>query len=123
MNCIRWAAWGVVDIENIPSDQTTGGNRQARRSYLKKVHEELKPFNMTLHIGGSTQVPWYAINVFRGIPDSKPKQVAAGKDAFKKICTWVLEQVGDTAKEEHDVSSEDGGVRRAGDEAQSSEGA
>jgi hypothetical protein len=111
VNNIRWAAWGVIDIENIPSDQTTGGNRQARRSYLKKVHEQLQPLGLRLHIGGSAQNPWYCVESLKG---EKFKHVSAGKDAFKKICAYILEQVGDTANER----SEDGGVRRAGDEAQ-----
>ena len=120
MNCIRWAAWGVVDIENIPSDQTTGGNRQARRSYLKKVHAELATVGMKLHIGGSAANPWYCVEY--NVETAKvAKQVCAGKDAFKKICTWVLEQIGDhTQQGDADVGSENGGLRRAGDEAQGS---
>jgi len=114
MNHIRWAAWGVIDIEKIPSDHTSGGNGQARREYLKKVRQELSELNMILHVGGSKNIPWYGIGL-RG--EDKTMGVKAGDDAFKKLCAWVLEHVGDV-----NVSGEDGGVRGAGDEAQGEPG-
>lgn len=109
MNHIRWAAWGVVDIEKIASDLTTGGNGQARRNYLRKVREELKALKMQLIVGGSAVKPWYSV-----VKQDDKKHVAAGDNAFKAVCTWVLNEIGDTAH----VGSEDGGVRCAGDEAQ-----
>ena len=114
MNHIRWAAWGVIDIEKIPSDHTSGGNGQARREYLKKVRQELTALNMILHVGGSKVAPWYAV-ARRG--EEKNAMVSAGTDAFKKLCAWVLEHVGDV-----NVSGENGGVRGAGDEAQGEPG-
>jgi hypothetical protein len=109
MSKIRWAAWGVVDIEKIPSDHTSGGNGQARRSYLKQVRAELAALGFELQCGGAKLKPWYKV-LKTGTDDY---HVAAGPDAFKNVMAWVLQQIGDT-----DVSGEDGGVRRAGDEAQ-----
>lgn len=103
MNHIRWAAWGVIELDGGKFD------RQQRRNYLKKVHAELAELGYSLHPGGSTNTPYYMIMHVSALP----KHTAAGKDAFKKVCAWVLERVGD-----HHVSGEDGGVRRAGDEAQ-----
>jgi hypothetical protein len=114
MNHIRWAAWGVVDIENMPTDITPGkGNqRQARRNYLRKVHAELKEHGITLHPGGSTKAPFYAVE------KGDKKHTAAGSDAFKRICTHVLEMIGDTSH----VGGADGSVRGAGDEGQGEPG-
>lgn len=114
MNHIRWAAWGVVDIEHMPTDMAPGKGtqRQARRNYLKKVHAELAELGYSLHPGGSTNTPYYMV-----MHDlTANKHTAAGQDAFKKVCAWVLEKVGDHTGAQ-DVSGQDGGVRRAGDEA------
>jgi hypothetical protein len=111
MNHIKWAAWGVVELDN-----PERFDRIQRRNFLKKVHAELAPHNMKLSIGGSKINPWYAVSMFAEIEvgSTPPKTVVAGKDAFKKICVWVLEQLGEDAHER----GADGGVRCAGDEAQ-----
>lgn len=104
MNHIRWAAWGVIDIDAML-------DRIQRRNYIKRARKELADIGAVLHCGGSTQVPWYRIVL------SKEKDkafVVAGEDAFKKISAWLLQEIGDHER------SEDGGVRRAGDEAEAS---
>jgi len=101
MNHTKWAAWGVVDLEAL--------DRQQRRNYLKKVRDELAARDLELHSGGSTKTPFYAINY---AAKDKPSQCYAGVDAFKKICAWSLEQLGEAGER-----SEDGGLRGAGDTA------
>lgn len=107
MNHIKWAAWGVVELDN-----PERFDRQQRRNFLKKVHAELALVGYKLHIGGSKTNPWYCAERLES--GKNDKHVSAGKDAFKKVCTWVLEQLGEVAHER----GADGGVRCAGDEAQ-----
>lgn len=118
MNHIRWAAWGVVDIEAL--------ERMQRRNYIKRVRSELGVLGIELECGGSKQQPYYLVS----IPDTyvkkhyavdvKKHHAIAGKDAFRKVCEWTLHATGDwqqLEKERMDnVSSEDGGVRRTGTE-------
>ena len=103
MNHIRWAAWGVVDIEAL--------ERMQRRNYIKRARVELAEKNITLNCGGSTQTPWYAVVLLTTDGKTVPKHAAGGKDAFKKVCEWLLKELGDHER------SEDGSVRRAGAEA------
>jgi len=110
MNHIKWAAWGVVDLDGAKPDGKPNFDRQQRRNYLRKVRAELEELKYVLQPGGSTTTPWYmATSEATGA-----KKAFAGTGAFSKVCAWVLDQLGVTA----DVGSEDGGVRCAGDEAQ-----
>ncbi len=99
MNRIRWAAWGVVDIEKL--------ERMQRRNYIKAVRAELAEKRIELVCGGSTQTPYYAMILPTADGKTIPKQTAAGVDAFKRICAWLLLQLG----EEPHVGGEDGSVR------------
>jgi len=101
MNRVRWAAWGVVDIEKL--------ERMQRRNYIKAVRVELAAKNITLDCGGSTASPYYAITLPTTDGKTTPKHTAAGEGAFKKVCAWLLEQLGEEAHER----SEDGSVRSA----------
>jgi hypothetical protein len=108
MNRVRWAAWGVVDIEKL--------ERMQRRNYIKAVRAELAEKNITLECGGSTQTPYYQIilpapNGQLGVryDQTIPKQAVAGENAFKKVCAWLLLQLG----EDNHERSEDGSVRSA----------
>jgi len=100
MNHVRWAAWGVIDIETL--------ERMQRRNYIKRTRAELSKDNITLSCGGSSNNPWYAIIL--PTPDGRtiPQHAVGGEDAFKKVCGWLLKELGDHER------SEDGGVRRAG---------
>jgi hypothetical protein len=108
MNHIRWAAWGVINIEAL--------DRMQRRNYIKRTRAELAKKGITLSSGGSKSVPWYSISLPRaeGAPPEKKadKGVAGGEGAFRNVCVWLLKELGDH------VSSEDGGVRNIGAEAQ-----
>lgn len=98
MNHIRWAAWGVIDIEAF--------DRMQRRNYIKRTRKELEPLGVVLNCGGSTAQPFYQMKL------STDTKGYGGKDAFRKACAWALQQLGDA-----DERSEDGGVRSAGTEA------
>ena len=105
MNHIRWAAWGVVDIEAL--------ERMQRRNYIKRARVELAEKGIVLSCGGSTQTPWYSVTLPPASGENIVKQQASGgRDAFKKVCEWLLKELGDHER------SEDGGVRSAGVQAQ-----
>lgn len=104
MNHIKWAAWSVINIEAL--------DRQQRRNYLKKVHAELEPVGIQLHVGGTKEKPYYLVTVSAD-PTKKIHAYREGH-AFADACKAVLEFAGEL----NNVSSEDGGVRCAGDEAQ-----
>ena len=102
MNRVRWAAWGVVDIEKL--------ERMQRRNYIKAVRLEIQPNK--LECGGSSKQPWYQFLFY--LPDGGYTKMAyAGPEGFKKACQWLLEQLG----EGHERST-DGSVWCAGDEAE-----
>jgi hypothetical protein len=108
MNHIRWAAWGVIDIETL--------ERMQRRNYIKRARADLEGI-AKLECGGSTVRPYYRIEFPTPKPEAgehpKPCSHAVGGDqAFKKVCQWLLKELG-----EGDVSGEDGGVRSAGAQA------
>src|SRR6266436_5511838 len=65
MNHIRWAAWGVVDIEAL--------ERMQRRNYIKRARAELVEKGITLNCGGSKATPWYGISLPK---DEKGQQLA-----------------------------------------------
>jgi hypothetical protein len=103
MNNIRWVAWGVVEVDGVM-------DRQQRRSILRKIRAELADMGMGLTVGGKTKNPWYGVQ--RPLPGGVIKKKAvAGNDALRKVCAWVLLEMGDHER------SEDGGVRSAGAEA------
>jgi hypothetical protein len=89
MNNIKWAAWGVIELDN-----PERFDRIQRRNFLKKVHAELAEKGFKLQIGGSKTNPWYSVNLATDT-SAKARHVSAGKDAFKKVCAWVLEQLGE----------------------------
>jgi hypothetical protein len=126
MNHIRWAAWGVIDIEAL--------ERMQRRNYIKRARAEMAEKGIVLSCGGSTQTPWYSITLptAKGEPlnkmpgAAKPGEkgnakAAGGKGAFKVVCEWLLEEIGDVQQAEKDrmdnERSKDGGIWRAGAEA------
>lgn len=99
MNRIRWIAWGVVELEKL--------ERMQRRNYIKAIREELTPLGISFESGGVSNNPFYRV-----IIDAKGKtHASAGADGAKNICTWLLTELGDHER------SEDGSLRRAGDEA------
>lgn len=51
---IRFAAWGVIDVETL--------NREARRNYLKTVRAELSTRDYALVVGGVPGSLYYAIH-------------------------------------------------------------
>ncbi len=108
MNHLRWAAWGVVDIEKL--------ERMQRRNYIKRSRTELAEHSVMLECGGSTVNPYYRIVLPTAEGEDKPRTHAVGGvDAFRKVAQWVLTELG-----EANVGGADGSVRRAGDEAQAS---
>jgi hypothetical protein len=105
MNHVRWVAWGVIDVEAM--------DRIHRRNYLKRLRKEL-PAGIRLESGGVKGAPWYKMERDQPSGAQTKTHAAAGMDALKKVCTWLLLEIGDHER------SEDGGVRRAGDEAEGS---
>ena len=101
MNRVRWAAWGVIDIEKL--------NRLQRRDYIKAVRGELAEKSITLECGGTTTKPYYQIILPTTDGKTVPKQAMGGDDAFRKVCVWLLSHLGEINSER----SEDGGVRSA----------
>lgn len=99
MNHVRWVAWGVID----PDDHEKF-DRQQRRNYLNEVTKQLEDAGVEFHQGGNRCLPWYKVKV-----GSKDKAFG-GRPALRSACVFVLTELGD-------VSSEDGGVRSAGAEA------
>lgn len=85
---LKWAAWGVIDIEKL--------ERMQRRNYIKKVRKELEPHSVKLDCGGSTRVPYYRVH-----DDTNFAQIAAGDDAFKRACLAALEKLEPNAKQEN----------------------
>lgn len=116
MNHIRWAAWGVIDIEAL--------DRIQRRNYINNVRAELRALNIDLHCGGRNQFICYGVQLPGAVTkcvsakaaaqDRLHKQVFAGKDAFKKLCAWLLVKLEDG---EHERGT-NGSVRSAGAEAE-----
>lgn len=85
---LKWAAWGVIDIEKL--------ERMQRRNYIKKVRAELGPHGVKLECGGSTRVPYYRVHN----ESTSVTQFAAGGDAFKRVCLAVLEKLEPGSKQE-----------------------
>lgn len=122
MNHIRWVGWRVIELDNGTFD------RMQRRNFIKRMRAELKELGAELHCGGSTQSPWYSIEIPIGSPmwskistgttvDEKLKVLkhsAGGKDALNKVCAWFLNKIGDT----HHERGADGSVRGAGAESE-----
>lgn len=86
LNHVKWAAWGVIDIERL--------ERMQRRNYIKRARAELASKGFELKCGGSKGVPFYAL-----AEASTPMETtafggkghtAAGADAFKKICARAV---------------------------------
>lgn len=92
---VKWAAWGVVDIDN-----KSKLDRIQRRNYIKRTRAELKHFNIELRCGGSSTTPWYCVVSAKASPAN---HVAAGEGAFQKVCAHVLKQLEEpaTAEEVH----------------------
>ena len=87
MNHVRWAAWGVVDIEKL--------ERMQRRNYIKRARAELEEQGIALECGGSKTTPWYSIILPPTDGKTIPKHSAGGVGAFKKVCEWLLLQTGE----------------------------
>lgn len=87
LNHVKWAAWGVVDIERL--------ERMQRRNYIKRARAELAFKGIELKCGGSKGVPFYAVAGTNTPMEtttfgSKGRHTAAGADAFKKICVHAV---------------------------------
>jgi len=59
MNTIRMLAWGMLDL----NDKRL--TKQQRRMYIQRIRKELKPYNLTLQVGGSIEDANYRLK--RGI--------------------------------------------------------
>jgi len=98
---IKWAAWGVIDIEAM--------ERMQRRNYINHVREELKLHGWTLEAGGSQSVPYYRIFKM-GTPVAGEKQAIVKsftsstlkKGAFQKVCRDVLGVIDPQSLEHHE---------------------
>jgi len=108
MNHIRWVAWGTIDVDGTM-------DRQQRRNYLRKIRAELTEIRCGFTIGGNKRTPWYGITYTRE-DGAQKRQACAGTDALKKVCAWLLLEVGD-----HERGA-DGGVRSAGAEGDQADG-
>ena len=104
LNHIRWAAWGVIDIEKL--------ERMQRRNYIKRARAELVEIAAVLSCGGSKSVPWYSIT----LPTTTAGKTAGGPDAFRRVCEWLLIHLEDKEHSNHE-RGEDGSVRCVGDGA------
>ncbi len=91
LNRMRWAAWGVIDIETM--------ERMQRRNYINHVREELKLHGCVLECGGSTTNPHYRIfKLQAGTTEPakgkglKPEwaEFSAGPVAFRSVCLGAL---------------------------------
>ena len=85
LNHVKWAAWGVVDIERL--------ERMQRRNYIKRARAELAFKGIELKCGGSKTTPYYAVQPVEVTETSPLKAVshtAAGVDAFKKVCAHAV---------------------------------
>lgn len=99
---LRWAAWGVVNIETL--------ERTQRRNYINHTREELKLHGLTLECGGTTSQPYYRIFEAGGVtvPGSgaKPKwsttcgSSTGDKSAFTKVCLEALKRIDPEAFQE-----------------------
>lgn len=107
MNHVRWIAWGVIELEKL--------ERMQRRNYIKKIREDVTPLGIVFDCGGVSSNPWYQFMLTEPDPAKPKKQAFGGPDAARKICQWLLMELNDY------VGGEDGGVRRAGDEASGSQ--
>lgn len=87
LNHLKWAAWGVIDIEAL--------DRQQRRNYLKKVHAELNPLGFQMHVGGTTQKPYYLVT--KSDDPTKKMLGFSGERAFADACKGILLELGETA--------------------------
>lgn len=82
LNHVKWAAWGVVDIEAL--------ERMQRRNYIKRARAELHAAGLKLECGGSKTTPYYAVVAVDDEVKKVTRQIAAGADAFKKICAHAV---------------------------------
>lgn len=85
---IRWAAWGVMDIEVL--------QREPRRNYLMSVRAELATRGYKLECGGTMTQPYYRIyldHVDANSAGATPWSVTSStavKDAFMHVCRNFL---------------------------------
>lgn len=97
MNHLRWVAWGVVN-----PDDAGAFDRIQRRNYIKRMRKELAEIGSVLDCGGSTKQPWYCIQLSPLEATNTPRTHAVGGvDAFKKVCQWALQELGDAQHAEH----------------------
>lgn len=78
MNNVKWAAWGVVDIEAL--------ERMQRRNYIKKVRAELAKHGATLDCGGDKVSPFYLVHIRDDLDYH-----ARGDGAFREVMQNALE--------------------------------
>lgn len=97
---LRWAAWGVINIEQL--------ERMQRRNYINHVREELKLHGMHLEAGGSKPRPFYRVFV-QGDTDKVPSWAFASSrnddKAFQNVCLHALLKIDPTA---HDMETPNG---------------
>lgn len=84
---LRWAAWGVINVEVL--------ERVQRRNFINHVREELKLHGMKLECGGSTKAPFYRIYTEK--PDGKidwsTTSAKMQSGAFTKVCLDTLVKI------------------------------
>lgn len=98
LNRLKWAAWGVINIEEL--------ERMQRRNYINAVREELKLYGVKLECGGGPGKQFY--RAFKPIPHGTPNPIVTnlksewvevtgfgerGQQAFQSVCLRVLRRI------------------------------
>jgi hypothetical protein len=76
---VKWAAWGVIDIEKL--------ERLQRRNYIKRARSELEAHGWALTCGGNTRSPHYAAE------KGGEKISHTGPDAFMRMCSVIASAI------------------------------
>lgn len=81
---VKWAAWGVIDIETM--------ERMQRRKYLQCVRKQLKSVGIALECGGNRKSPYYSVHTSDEPPTGARWTYTRGthEEAFKGLCQAVL---------------------------------
>lgn len=75
---IKWAAWGVINIEKL--------ERMQRRNYIKRARSEADSIGWELSCGGSTRSPHYRLASKEG----SHIHSKVGDGAFASVCSALL---------------------------------
>lgn len=95
LNFMKWAAWGVIDIEKL--------DRHQRRNYINHVREELKLHGCVLECGGRTSRSLhYSVTKPATETHTSWTETAAtykGEKAFSAVCRRALTRLDPDAEE------------------------